>query len=292
MSNYQTGILAPVPQHSRHMMFKLEPGMDPLEGLKALQNIVDGETTVVGIGQSLLNAMDKKIPGMHDLAVHSGPGIEIPSTPAALWCWCRGDDCGEILHRSRRIQQALAMDFILVDVVDCFMYDESRDLSGYIDGTENPQDEEGIEAAIASGNGSGFDGSSYVAVQQWLHDLDHFQEMTESEQDNVFGRHHSNNEEFDDAPESAHVKRAAQESFTPEAFMVRRSMPWAEGLDAGLMFVSFGKSFAAFEAVLKRMIGAEDGITDALFSFTNPITGSYYWCPPMKEDKLDLSALF
>lgn len=292
MSNHQSGILAPVPQLSRYMTFKLEPEMDPLEGLKALQEIVDGESTVVGIGQSLLNALGKNIPGMRNLPVLSGPGIDIPSTPASLWCWLRGDDHGELLHRSRHIEQALAIDYKLIDVVDSFMYRDSRDLSGYIDGTENPQDSEAVEAAIVSGQGAGIDGSSYVAVQQWLHDLDHFQEMTEAERDDVFGRHQSDNEEFDEAPESAHVKRTAQESFDPEAFIVRRSMPWAEGMDAGLMFVAFGNSFDAFEAILHRMIGEEDGTTDALFSFTQPLNGSYYWCPPCKDDKLDLSALF
>lgn len=291
MSHYQTGILLPVPNHSQHMMFKLIPEMNPLEGLLALQEIVDCEQTIIGIGQSLVTALGKDIPGLHNFPVLTGPGIDIPSTPVSLWCWLRGDDRGEILHRSRRIQQALAIDFELVDIVDCFMYDESRDLSGYIDGTENPQGDDAIKAAIAEGQDAGINGSSFVAIQQWQHDLDHFLEMTEAEQDDVFGRHKSNNEEFDEAPESAHVKRTAQESFTPEAFMVRRSMPWAEGVDAGLMFVAFGKSFAAFEAVLHRMIGAEDGITDALFSFTRPMTGAYFWCPPIKDGKLDLQAL-
>jgi putative iron-dependent peroxidase len=69
------------------------------------------------------------------------------------------------------------------------------------------------------------------------------------------------------------VKRAAQERFEPEAITVRRSMPWAEGTDAGLNFAAFGKSFDASEAVLNRMVGNEDGITDALFSFFRPITG-------------------
>jgi putative iron-dependent peroxidase len=87
------------------------------------------------------------------------------------------------------------------------------------------------------------------------------------------------------------VKRAAQESYEPEAFMLRRSMPWAEGMNAGLMFVAFGKSFTAFKAVLNRMLGHEDGIQDALFSFTRPLSSAYFWCPPMKDGKLDLSAL-
>ena len=73
--------------------------------------------------------------------------------------------------------------------------------------------------------------------------------------------------------------------------MLRHSMPWAEDTDGGLVFVAFGKSFDAFEAILRRMLGLEDGIQDALFSFTQPISGSYFWCPPMQDSELDLSAL-
>jgi putative iron-dependent peroxidase len=90
---------------------------------------------------------------------------------------------------------------------------------------------------------------------------------------------------------SSHVKRTAQESFEPKAFVLRRSMPWADGMCGGLNFVAFGKSFDAFEAQLRRMVGAEDGITDALFKFTLPITGSYFWCPPMAGNRLDFRAL-
>jgi len=57
------------------------------------------------------------------------------------------------------------------------------------------------------------------------------------------------------------------------------------------MFVAFGNSFDAFEAIMERMVGEDDGIVDALFKFTTPITGSYYWCPPVKNGKLNLSAL-
>ena len=115
--------------------------------------------------------------------------------------------------------------------------------------------------------------------------------MPEDDQDNAVGRRQSDNEELDDAPESAHVKRTAQESFTPEAFVLRRSMPWAEGNAGGLMFVAFGASFDAFEAQLRRMVGAEDGIVDALFNFTQPVSGAYFWCPALKDGQLDLAPL-
>jgi putative iron-dependent peroxidase len=69
-------------------------------------------------------------------------------------------------------------------------------------------------------------------------------------------------------------------------------MPWSipEGA-GGLFFVAFGKSFDAFEAQLNRMVGNEDGISDALFRFTQPVSGGYFWCPPMHEGHLDLRAL-
>jgi len=68
-------------------------------------------------------------------------------------------------------------------------------------------------------------------------------------------------------------------------------MPWADGMRGGLNFVAFGKSFDTFEAQLKRMVGAGDGITDALFRFTLPVSGSYFWSPPLAGKRLDLRAL-
>ena len=59
----------------------------------------------------------------------------------------------------------------------------------------------------------------------------------------------------------------------------------------GLVFVAFGKSFDAYNTILTRMVGAEDGQVDALFGFTTPVSGSFFWCPPVLNGKLDLSAL-
>lgn len=294
MNSCQPGILQDLPKYSRYLSFELQLDVSTEQvksALMELKELVDGDSVVTGFGSSLLNTLGTTINGLRNLPVMSGPGFDIPSTPAALWCWCRGDDRGELYHLSRQIEQCLFSAFDISHVLEGFVFADSRDLSGYEDGTENPQGEEAIAAAIVSGQGKGLDGSSFVAVQQWLHDMDVFQDKSVDEQDNIIGRHISDNEEFDEAPESAHVKRSAQESFEPEAFILRRSLPWVDGSDAGLNFVAFGKSFNAFEAILKRMVGEDDGIVDALFSFTRPVTGAYFWCPPMAKDKLDLSLL-
>ena len=291
MNLTQPAILAEETKLARYLFFSLDSEVDIQAALKTLVISIDTENTVVGIGQSLVTFLGKDIDGLSTMAAQAKGGIDIPSTPTALWCWLRGTDRGELFHRSRRLESILAPAFTLSDVIDSFQYDGNRDLSGYEDGTENPEGEAAIETAIIQGSGAGIDGSSFVAVQQWLHDFEALDAMSTEEQDNSIGRHIKDNEEFDEAPESAHVKRSAQESFTPEAFMLRRSMPWAEGQDGGLVFVSFGKSFEAFEAILNRMLGKDDGIRDALFTFTRPISGAYFWCPPIKKGKLDLSAL-
>ncbi|MDH5396326.1 MAG: Dyp-type peroxidase [Gammaproteobacteria bacterium] len=291
MSHVQSGILSNETRLARYMTFNVSDANAVRDCLPVLKSVVDGESIVAGFGLSLLTVLDKNIPGLHLMPVHSAAGIDIPSTPCALWLWLRGDDRGELYHRSRMLEDLLATGFELDDVVDSFQFDGNRDLSGYEDGTENPEGDEAISAAIVQGQGEGLDGSSFVAVQQWLHDMDNFSAMEEKEQDDIIGRHISDNEEFDEAPESAHVKRAAQESFEPDAFILRRSMPWAEGMSAGLMFVAFGKSFDAFEVILNRMLGKDDGIQDGLFQFTKPVSGAYFWCPPMQEGKLNLHYL-
>jgi putative iron-dependent peroxidase len=292
MTPVQPGILEPVPRLARYLTFEMLPGGDARRALQRLSAAVDPAITVAGLGRSLVLALGRDVPGLRDFPARAGAGIEVPSTPAALWCWLRGHDRGELVHRTRAIDSAVAPALRTAAIVDAFQYGASRDLTGYEDGTENPTGVEAAAAAVLQGAGAGLDGSSFVAVQQWLHDLDRFERMPQAEQDATFGRRRSDNEEMDDAPPSAHVKRTAQESFDPEAFVVRRSMPWADGARAGLVFVAFGRSFDAFEAQMRRMVGEEDGITDALFRFTRPLTGAYFWCPPVGPGgKLDLRAL-
>ena len=291
MENCQAGILAPVPRFGRYLNFSLKAGADPRQSLTALRKIADGKSAVIGIGEPVIFALGKKIPGLRPFPTNFGSGLLLASNPAALWVWLRGEDRGDLLHASIGIADAVAPAFHLDGVIDAFNHGGGRDLTGYEDGTENPQGQKAIDAAIARDLGDGLDGSSFVAVQLWIHDFKAFRALSRADQDNAIGRRKSDNEELPDAPESSHVKRTAQESFDPEAFVLRRSMPWAEGLRGGLNFVAFGKSLDAFEAQLKRMVGAEDGITDALFKFTLPLSGSYFWCPPIQGTALDLRAL-
>ena len=291
MNSAQTGILLPIPKHARYLSFSIHDATQLGSALRALQELSDGEQTVAALGQALITALGGRLSGLKHAPLLTAPGLSIDPMPEALWLWLRGDDRGEILHRSLRLCEALSPAFTLSESWDAFKHGNGRDLTGYEDGTENPIDDEASRAALVGHEYAALEGSSFVAVQRWQHHFARFEAMPENAQDHAIGRRRSDNEELDDAPESAHVKRTAQESFSPEAFVLRRSMPWLDGNKGGLMFVAFGHSFDAFEAQLKRMVGAEDGIVDALFGFTRPVNVGYYWCPAIKDGKLNLAPL-
>lgn len=287
----QPGILAPVPRFGAVLVFDLEPAADPRAALAAVAAEPADANVIVGVGEPLVLAMKRTVPGLRGFPALSGVGVAFPSTQGALWLSLRGEDRGEVLDRAMAIRARLGASCRLSEEVDTFRYKDGRDLTGYEDGTENPVGDAATAAAVVASGGAGVAGGSFVAGQRWVHDLARFRELDAGGRDAVFGRRFADNEEMADAPESAHVKRTAQESFEPPAFMVRRSMPWGTPREHGLYFVSYVESLDRFERVLRRMAGLEDGVVDALLGFTRPVSGGYYFCPPMKGGRLDLSAL-
>jgi putative iron-dependent peroxidase len=265
--NSQPSILPGVPRVARYLSFRLREDVAPEVSRRSVEALEIDDTIVVGLGEPMVSHWNGVIEGLRTFPSLSGPGVQVPATQQALWCWLPGNDQGLIVNRSIAIIDALSDGFQIDQIVDGFKYgdaDLGLDLTGYEDGTENPVGDEAIDAAFVATGGDGIAGSSFVAVQQWVHDLRHFASLPQADQDNIIGRRKSDNEELDDAPSSAHTKRTAQESFDPEAFVLRRSMPFA---------------------------GPEDGIPDALFRFSHPVSGGYYWCPPVRDGRLDLRAV-
>ena len=288
----QPGVLAEIPSHARYLTFRRRPSApSPREALERLADPHPGLPLVFGLGVSLVRELGAEVPGLRDFPASSGPGFSVPATPAELWVWLRGEERGELVHETRRVEKALSGAFVLDSVVDAFRYRTGLDLTGYEDGTENPKGDDAAEAALVSGHGPGLDGSSFVAVQQWVHDLDRFESFSSQTKDHIIGRRKSDNVELKDGPDAAHVKRTEQEVPDPPAFLLRRSMPWADAQRAGLVFVAFGSTLDAFEYHLARMVGARDRIVDHLFRFTTPVTGAYFWCPPIRDGRADLSLL-
>ncbi len=325
----QPGLLEPVPAHARYLELQCLPSADPAQLRAALQRLqaqVDGRAVVLGLGHSLLARLCGNAQGpapaasgedsadpadaatggaparralaavLCEMPAFEGSAVPLPATPVALWLWLRGPHPGDVVLRSLALLECVADAFAPLAVVDAFRHGDpqaahGRDLSGYEDGTENPQGEDAVAAALCAMDAPGLRGGSCVAVQQWWHDMAALGRLDMQAQDHAIGRRRSDNGELEDAPPNAHVRRTAQEDFRPEAFVLRRSMPWASAQGCGLYFVACGRDFAAFEAQMRRMAGLDDGVVDALFGFTRPRSGAYLWCPPLHQGRVDLRPL-
>jgi putative iron-dependent peroxidase len=285
----QPALLLPPPAFGRALQFRLALEADPGPMLARLRLGWNLEWGVVGLGEPLTRALGAAVPGLRAFPALAGSGCAVASTQQALWAFVRGASRTETFDRADRVRALLEGPFELAGSLDTFTYRDGRDLTGYVDGTANPSDTDSPGVALVA-DGAGLAGSSFVAVQRWVHDLRQFRSHGQRERDLMVGRRQDNNEEIADAPAWAHVKRTDQiAAYLPPVFIVRRSMPWAEGADQGLEFIAYGKTLDFFERHLRRMVGLDDGIVDAVFRFSRAVQGSYYWCPPVAAGQLDLS---
>jgi porphyrinogen peroxidase len=292
----QIGILKHIPHQASYLSFDLKSEVSKpsaLACLKQLLQAADGQRIVVGLSAALCITLGIKAPKeLRSFKTPAGGELKLPETPVDLLVWLRAtpaQDRGDLLSISRQIQALLDDAFMLSETVEAFQHlsksgTKSKDLTGFEDGTENPKGQKAKDFGFAA------DGSSFLAVQKWQHKWDNIAKMSPADQNQAIGRNKQTNAELETAPPSAHIKRTTQEDFTlsdgTEGFTLRRSMPWSDGRNSGLMFAAFGKSFEAFELQLARMVGADDGITDAVFKMSKPITGSFFWCPPVLNGQI------
>ena len=175
-----------------------------------------------------------------------------------------------------------------VEVLDervCFRYLDGRDLTGFIDGTENPQfpDDRGETALLGEEAGVFADGS-FVFAQRYVHDLDKWRRLKVDAQEHVIGRTKLESIELDDEvkPPNAHVARTVVEDDEGEELeILRHSLPYGDGQgDQGLFFIAYTKDLTRIDRMLVNMFGTSgDGIHDRLLHFVTAQDGAYYFAP-------------
>jgi porphyrinogen peroxidase len=169
----------------------------------------------------------------------------------------------------------------LAEEVAGFTYLDSRDLTGFIDGTENPPLDVAADAALVAEGRPGAS-SSVALVQRWRHDLDAFHALPVDAQERVIGRTKPDSVEYDDdaKPADAHISRVVIEDDEGEELeILRRSIPIGGMRDHGLEFVAFTADQQVLLRMLHRMAGVGDGVRDHLTRFSTPRTGAFYVVP-------------
>jgi putative iron-dependent peroxidase len=195
--------------------------------------------------------------------------------------WLHGTGPDVLLDMARLVTVALGRELELAAEQPCFVYRDSRDLTGFVDGTENPPVEEAPEVAVlADGPGAG---GSHVITMRWIHDLAAFDGLSVDDQQDVIGRTKPDSVELDDKPPTAHISRVVIEEDGEELEIYRRSAPYGQVREHGLYFVAFSAERSRFDKMLARMFGTTgDGVHDHLTDFTRPVSGAYYFAPSLQ----------
>ncbi|PVX33468.1 putative iron-dependent peroxidase [Pasteurella langaaensis DSM 22999] len=165
-----------------------------------------------------------------------------------------------------------------------FRWIEERDLTGFIDGTENPKDEQRAKVGLIA-TGDDADGS-YVFTQRWVHQLDKWSKLSVAKQEDVIGRTKPDSVELDDVPATSHVGRVDIKENGEGLKILRQSLPYGTVTgEHGLFFISYCAKLHNIEQQLLSMFGEVDGKTDRLLGFTKPVTGAYYFAPSLEKLK-------
>jgi len=239
-----------------------------------------GANIVVGFGPETARALfpDASPSGLTPFASIAADGRSAPATQHDVWVWIHGTGDDVVLDTARAAVAAFAGCATLAAEQPCFVYRDSRDLTGFVDGTENPPVEEAPEVAlVADGPGAG---GSHVITMKWVHDLAAFHQLPVGDQEAVIGRTKLDSVELDDKPAIAHISRVVIEEDGEELEIYRRSTPFGTVAQHGLYFVAFSADPTRFDKMLARMFGTGgDGKHDRLTEFTRPVGGSYYFAP-------------
>lgn len=251
-----------------------------LAGLSGPETTVAGVSVVVAFRPELWAAIapHDSPPGVRSFVAIESNGVRMPSTQHDAWLWVAGGSRDAVFDSTLRVvRQVEALATVATEVTG-WIYEHDRDLTGFIDGTENPSMIEAPGVA-AVGDGPG-EGASVVLVQQWRH-LPSFARLPVDAQEQVIGRSKADSVELseDVMPPDSHVSRTVVEEGGEELDIYRRNTAYGGPTAHGTMFVAFCRDQHPFDMMLRRMAGAGDGVRDALTRHTEALTGAYYVAP-------------
>ena len=298
-------ILTPLTEAAIFLVLTIDEGREDevrslLEDLSGLRRSVgfripDGGLSVVtGIGSEMWDRLfDGPRPAeLHPFVPLDGGRHRAPSTPGDLLFHLRASSTDLCFELAAKINDRLRGAATVVDETHGFRYFERRDLLGFVDGTENPEDEEAVAAALVGDEDPEFTGGSYVIVQKYLHDLSTWNAISVEEQERVIGRTKLDDIELDDAtkPANSHVALTTIEDDDGEDRQIlRANMPFGSfGADEfGTYFIGYAATPDVTEEMLRNMfLGNPPGNYDRILDFSTAVTGSLFFCPSseMLED--------
>lgn len=206
------------------------------------------------------------------------------STPGDMLFHIRAQRMDLCFELATRIMARLGAVVSPVDEVHGFRFFDSRDLIGFVDGTENPKGPEALEATMIGEEDPEFAASSYVIVQKYLHNLAEWNKLPTEKQEHIVGRTKLTDVELDDSvkPTYAHNALTKIVEDEKEVQILRDNMPFGQAGQGefGTYFIGYSRSPRTIEQMLQNMfVGKPPGNYDRLLDFSRAVTGNLFFVP-------------
>ena len=290
MSNYQKSIFSEGSEH--HLFLEIDLARDHglLPGRHLLEAGPENVQTVVGMGAGVLNRVNPQLTpnSLRPFDAIESESHTAPTTQRDLFVWMQGNQRDEVFARGLEWMNTYQNLCTTVHEEHGFIYRDSRDLTGFVDGSANPKDDKRLEAALVPDGQHA--GGSFVLTQRWQHDLSKFNQLSVNQQEQVIGRTKADSIELkgEHQPADSHVSRTDIKMDGNPVKIYRRSTPTGGVQNPGLFFLAFSSEITRFQWLLNSMFGqTDDGRQDQLLNYSKPLSGSFYFAPNLRDlDKL------
>jgi putative iron-dependent peroxidase len=284
MSIRQSGIFALGTASHSYLEFDVRAGgqadalLTAVAALREPRTTMGGVNLVAGFRPELWRAVvpddSPQMEGFNRDLV--GPdGYIMPATQHDAVLWLSGSAYDVVFDTARGTIGELDRLASVAEETSSWPYRHDRDLTGFIDGTENPSLIDAPDIALIP-EGSPGAGGTILLLQRWSHDAVAWESLPVARQEQVIGRTKLDSVELEDRPPESHVGRTDQERFGK---IFRRNMPYGTVTEHGTMFVGFSAEQHRLASMLENMAGLMDGTRDALTRYTRPVTGAFYFIP-------------
>ncbi|HTT06628.1 MAG TPA: Dyp-type peroxidase [Steroidobacteraceae bacterium] len=206
-------------------------------------------------------------------------GFVMPATQHDALVWLSGSAYDVIFDMARSVVRDLTGQAALAQETISWSYRHDRDLTGFIDGSENPSLLDAPAQALLAADVPGAAGS-VLLLQKWKHRVAEWEALPPAQQERIMGRTKLDSTELDDKPSDSHVARTDQDEF---GHIFRRNMPYGSMREHGTMFVGFSAEQKRLSRMLESMAGLVTGTRDALTRYTQALSGSYYFVPAVES---------
>jgi porphyrinogen peroxidase len=215
-------------------------------------------------------------------------GFVMPATQHDAVLWISGGSYDVVFDVARAAISELHGLATVGEETSSWSYHHDLDLTGFIDGTENPTLVEALQV-VAVPEGKPGAGGSVLLLQKWEHDATVWEALGIERQEKVIGRRKVDGVELDPRPEDSHVASTDQDTF---GTILRRNMAYGTVTDHGTMFVGFAASRETLQSMLEGMAGLKNGVRDALTRYTKAVSGAYYVVPSIESIAALAGAVF